>query len=591
MSIKHDKARAAVLGLALGDAYGRRLEFLRGEQVRTTPAGPGHDFMWTDDTHMSGYVADAVLEHGPGPVDEDRLGFCVGESFSRWLDDPLTPSTAPGNTCMAGARAWRQSQDWTTSGVRHSDGCGAVMRIAPVAIFFEGDDLLRAARVQAVVTHAHPNAPEAAIAAGWILRQLLEGRALDAQLVTEAADHFSRGTWDRSGGSTERALRAAASCSTMDRPWLSIDEVPDGDGGWRSPSALGLSLLAALRWGRDKDGQITAETFQLAIDRAARMDGDSDSVACLAGMFLGAAGGSAAIPGDWLDALPRLDWLDDITRRLLRTAPRPSQRMQARVLRSDEVVIVAVADLHGHPGHLRTLVEEMDAEHGDQWVLVTLGDYVDNGPDIPGLMDDLIALRAARPDRFVPILGNHDLACLRALGWPGNTPDPVWYQRWAGRYWNPDGSTAAAYGARSAEGLARRMPTAHQAFLRSLPWFYDNGEHLFVHAGMAPGPLAPQRRRLAHKVLPDVHTFLPPQIREKDLAGVMDADWDRVVVSGHTKQPAQRAGVRGQGPHIIADRRICLSGEVDQTGILYAIELPARRVLAVDPAGRVHRQS
>ena len=69
----------------------------------------------------------------------------------------------------------------------------------------------------------------------------------------------------------------------------------------------------------------------------------------------------------------------------------------------------------------------------------------------------------------------------------------------------------------------------------------------------------------------------------------MSPDWDRVVVSGHTKKPAARAGVRGQGPHIVADKRICLSGEVDRTGVLYAIELPQRRILSVTPAGEVQR--
>ena len=39
---------------------------------------------------------------------EDRcavaFGQAVGERFSAWLNDPVTPSTAPGNTCMSGVR-------------------------------------------------------------------------------------------------------------------------------------------------------------------------------------------------------------------------------------------------------------------------------------------------------------------------------------------------------------------------------------------------------------------------------------------------------------------------------------------------------
>ena len=122
-----DRARGAMLGHALGDAYGRPLEFTQGEAVRVKPAGPGHDFMWTDDTHMGLYLGMATLDHGPGALDADRFGACVGAQFSAWLDDPLTPSTAPGHTCMAGAHRWRVGRDWRTSGVVSSDGCGAVM--------------------------------------------------------------------------------------------------------------------------------------------------------------------------------------------------------------------------------------------------------------------------------------------------------------------------------------------------------------------------------------------------------------------------------------------------------------------------------
>ena len=247
--------------------------------------------------------------------------------------------------------------------------------------------------------------------------------------------------------------------------------------------------------------------------------------------------------------------------------------------------LLAIADLHGHPDHLDALLARAAVdipEHG----VVTLGDYVDNGPDIPRLLDRLIQLRAERGDRFQCILGNHDLACLRALGFPGRRPDPRWYRRWSGSYWGWKGgwgSTPAAYGASSAASLAEHMPRAHQDFLRALPWFIDTGEFVFVHAGLEAGPVTPQLEALAEKRLPADPFHLPPPIREKALAAVSDPAWDRVVVSGHTKRPSQRAGVPKHAPHFITPTRICLSGELDQTGELYAIELPSRRIWRVDP--------
>jgi ADP-ribosylglycohydrolase len=83
---------------------------------------------WTDDTHMALYLAEACLRHGGASLVEDRfgdLGGNIGDQFSAWLDDPLTPSTAPGNTCLADARRWRHLRDWRTSGVAESDGAAA----------------------------------------------------------------------------------------------------------------------------------------------------------------------------------------------------------------------------------------------------------------------------------------------------------------------------------------------------------------------------------------------------------------------------------------------------------------------------------
>jgi ADP-ribosylglycohydrolase len=274
--ISADRARAAFLGLAAGDAFGRPLEFLGGDPVRQTPVSlePGV-FRWTDDTHMSLYLAQAILDLPPGPFDEEAFGASVGAQWLRWLHDPMTPGTAPGRACMRGMRRFEASGDWRSSGNPDNDGCGAVMRIAPLAMAFEGAALSRAAQVQAVITHGHPNAVEAAVAGSHMLRWALEEGRFDGETVLRAVASL-RGSWYRGGGLDEASI-------------------PTGDGGWRSASALGLAVAAALYWGAD---------FAGAVERAARIDGDSDSVACLCGMFLGAAGGTAVLPEAWLAPLP-----------------------------------------------------------------------------------------------------------------------------------------------------------------------------------------------------------------------------------------------------------------------------------------------
>ena len=63
----------------------------------------------------------------------------------------------------------------------------------------------------------------------------------------------------------------------------------------------------------------------------------------------------------------------------------------------------------------------------------------------------------------------------------------------------------------------------------------------------------------------------------------MSDDKDRIVISAHTRAPADRVGRHRHAPHVMTEKRICLSGEIDQTGVLYAINLPAREIVEVRP--------
>ena len=64
--------------------------------------------------------------------------------------------------------------------------------------------------------------------------------------------------------SSEAALVEAR---RTDEPWLREEAIPAGDGGWRAPSALGLAVAAALRWGAG-DGDAAAG-FALSVEKAA----------------------------------------------------------------------------------------------------------------------------------------------------------------------------------------------------------------------------------------------------------------------------------------------------------------------------------
>lgn len=295
------------LAHAIGDSMGRDTEFVSGDRVRTMEIRTGKgEFKWTDDTHMGLYLAQGlmsmdrnVLENLPAASDLDpendatgTTGTAIANAWMEWMNDPAKAGTAPGGTCSSGARALLQGNPWHSSGRRTSDGCGAIMRVAACAAF-DPDIAWKVGILQSISTHAHPNALLGAAAGAYMLAVLTDGvhDALSPreQLICAMQDADARlsGEGGTTANPTRRMLDVVTRLSDQDFDWLPESKVPLGDGGWRTTSALGIGLLAALCWGFDDKGQVTKETFALAIEKAARTFGDSDSIACITGMFLG----------------------------------------------------------------------------------------------------------------------------------------------------------------------------------------------------------------------------------------------------------------------------------------------------------------
>ncbi|HLA84052.1 MAG TPA: metallophosphoesterase family protein [Thermoguttaceae bacterium] len=127
--------------------------------------------------------------------------------------------------------------------------------------------------------------------------------------------------------------------------------------------------------------------------------------------------------------------------------------------------ILAVGDVHGCTPALVAALEAAGVQPDD--TLVTLGDYVDRGPDSRGTIDYLIGL--ARRCSLVPLLGNHDWLVLElAAG-----------RHAAFRDWLGFGgeATLASYDCASPE----EFPDSHLDFLRGCRLYYETDRHFFVH--------------------------------------------------------------------------------------------------------------
>ncbi len=131
----------------------------------------------------------------------------------------------------------------------------------------------------------------------------------------------------------------------------------------------------------------------------------------------------------------------------------------------------AIGDIHGCYIALTTLFDYVAPNSDD--TIVTLGDYVDRGPDSAAVIDLLIDLD--KTNKLVPLRGNHEVMLL------DSREQNSWFHAWlsyGGR------ETLNSYSlAPDDAGSIDRIPEAHLDFLenRLLP-YYECESHFFVHA-------------------------------------------------------------------------------------------------------------
>jgi serine/threonine protein phosphatase 1 len=142
-------------------------------------------------------------------------------------------------------------------------------------------------------------------------------------------------------------------------------------------------------------------------------------------------------------------------------------------------MLYAVGDIHGERELLEELLGKLSLTSEDR--LVFLGDYVDRGFDSKGVVDLLLRLRDRHQCVF--LLGNHESMFLDFLGWKGE-------QYFGGDAFLSNGGdrTLASYGffGERAQAKGFDLPPAHAEFYRSLRLVHQEGDYLFVHAGLGP---------------------------------------------------------------------------------------------------------
>lgn len=205
----------------------------------------------------------------------------------------------------------------------------------------------------------------------------------------------------------------------------------------------------------------------------------------------------------------------------------------------------------------------------ERWQIIFLGDIIDRGPDPKGVFDLIFELRQVLQN-VICLMGNHELAMVRALGIE-RSPGPIdWKERYLTRY--DSETTFSSYGVKhgDTEGLKRVFTIRERLFFESMPWHHVCGKYLFVHAGLLRSqPYRSQRCQIENKnYLIDRPEWLC--CRTPILLGPPQ-DCEKTIVCGHI--PTTEV--------VFSDRQIRLDTGAGFGGQLSAVLLPERKVISV----------
>jgi ADP-ribosylglycohydrolase len=293
---------AILLGLALGDALGWPVEFIWLPGIRERYGAAGivdvpDPAVYTDDTQMTVALMRGLIDAGPrASLDEQMAG--VGARFGEWRRDPAIEVTSPGTTCKSGLDRYLAGTSWRLSGIEHSKGNGAAMRVLPVGFLYQHDEarLRDLAVAQSVITHRHPAGVAGAVAVAYAVKLALDGVPMEQWVRRILA--FVDGMSDELDAALLRIGHVLA--------WNDEDDALKHLGeGWVAEEAAALALYCCLR---------RPDSYVEAIRLGVNITGDSDSIGCIAGGIMAARLGEAAIPAEWIGRLRDADALRGLAR-------------------------------------------------------------------------------------------------------------------------------------------------------------------------------------------------------------------------------------------------------------------------------------
>ncbi len=344
-----DKILGCILGGAVGDALGYPIEFNSYAEIISTFGKKGvNDYVYqkgliSDDTQMTLFTIDGLLmeNNGKYPFEEMKIyNDNIYMSYLEWLSTQMFPYSkrkdseyydedsvllntedlydlrAPGNTCLSALRSGEIGT--TNSPINNSKGCGGIMRVAPIGLFFKpkmysSDFVALMGGSVAAITHGHPLGYIPSAVLSCMLNKIVYSNISIRDALIESVNIVDK-LYNCSNDMKYLKELLNKTFKFTNNGKSDIENISElsgnayNGGGWVAEETLAIALYCCLKYPND---------FEKAIVAAVNHDGDSDSTGAVAGNIMGAVLGYDKIPKKYIENLEMNSLIEEMALKLI----------------------------------------------------------------------------------------------------------------------------------------------------------------------------------------------------------------------------------------------------------------------------------
>lgn len=288
-----DRFLGCIVGSAIGDGLGAPYETLGRFNVRKYfNINHYSNLFYTDDTQLTLALIESIIETGNGFQNK------LGEKLVKWKEEMSIDAEAwkrkPGLATIKGAKNFKEGIPAKECGIEGALGDGAAMRISPIGLYFDGEEVIEQSKLASELTHRDPRIYSSSSVISYAISELkrTNPKEFEANLFLDKLIQHSDLCESKFGRKDKHNISDILRDMKNSYPGTGFIDETKNIG--RCYDTFPLALYCFL---------IHPKDYIVAVSESVCLGEDTDTSACITGAISGALNGIKAIPKKFINML------------------------------------------------------------------------------------------------------------------------------------------------------------------------------------------------------------------------------------------------------------------------------------------------